>query len=237
MNKGRWDRSQGYVNDNLFNKKWIELCRDKLSDDGTIWISGTFHNIFSVAQQLTELNFHILNVVTWVKTNPPPNLSCRYFTHSTEFIIWARKTKHSSHYYNYELMKIINDGKQMRDVWHFPAIARWEKTCGKHPTQKPLAVLCRIIMASTHNNAWILDPFSGSGTTGIAACLLGRNYLGIEKEMDFSNVSKRRYLELVDNIPLFLERLAIPNVSGLIDKTDQIKLCEEPPFYEKQLLI
>ena len=92
-------------------------------------------------------------------------------------------------------------------------------------------------MASTHNNAWILDPFSGSGTTGIAACLLGRNYLGIEKEMDFSNVSKRRYLELVDNIPLFLERLAIPNVSGLIDKTDQIKLCEEPPFYEKQLLI
>ena len=117
VNKGKWDRSHGFEADNAFHKQWIELCRDKLTDDGTIWISGTYHNIFSVAQALTELDFKILNVITWAKTNPPPNLSCRYFTHSTEFVIWARKYKKVPHYYNYALMKQINGGKQMRDIW------------------------------------------------------------------------------------------------------------------------
>lgn len=196
VNKGEWDRSYGikYVND--FNCRWLSLCREKLKDNGTIWISGTYHNIFSVANQLTMLGFKILNVITWVKTNPPPNLSCRYFTHSSEFIIWARKSDKVPHYYNYELMKESNDGKQMKDVWELPAIARWEKTCGKHPTQKPIGVLARIIAASTQANAWVLDPFAGSSTTGIAANLLNRRFLGIDKEEVFLNLSMKRKEEI-----------------------------------------
>ena len=181
---------------NQFNQEWISLCREKLKDNGTIWISGTYHNIFSVANALTSLGFKILNVITWAKTNPPPNVSCRYFTYSTEFIIWARKSEKVAHYYNYELMKQINGGKQMRDVWLMPAIAPWEKKCGKHPTQKPISVLARIIMASTKHGAWILDPFAGSSTTGIAANLLGRRFLGIEREQEYVEISKARREEI-----------------------------------------
>ncbi len=199
VNKGDWDKSQGFEKDNEFNRKWLSVCREKLKENGTIWISGTYHNIFSVAQMLNELDYKILNCVTWAKTNPPPNLSCKYFTHSTEFVLWARKEKKVSHYYNYELMKQLNGGTQMRDVWNLPAIAQWEKSCGKHPTQKPLALLTRIILASTKPHAWILDPFSGSSTTGIAANLLDRKFLGIEKEAEFLYISKQRRLELDNN--------------------------------------
>jgi len=174
VNKGDWDKSHGFDKNNEFNKNWLSLCREKLSDDGTIWVSGTYHNIFSIAQAMTELGYKILNCITWQKTNPPPNLACRCFTHSTEFILWARKSEKSKHYFNYGLMKAINGGTQMRDVWTLPAIAKWEKSCGKHPTQKPLPLLARIILASTKENDWILDPFTGSSTTGIAANLLGR---------------------------------------------------------------
>lgn len=196
VNKGDWDRSQGFEKDNEFNFNWLKACKEHLTENGTIWISGTFHNIFSVAQMITELDYKILNCITWAKTNPPPNLSCRYFTHSTEFILWARKSKKSSHYYNYELMKNINGGKQMKDVWNLPAISPWEKTCGKHPTQKPLALLTRIILASTEKGAWILDPFTGSSTTGIAATLTNRKFLGIDKEEKFLTISKNRKLEI-----------------------------------------
>lgn len=199
VNKGDWDKGLSPEAMNDFNLRWISLCRDKLKDNGTIWISGTYHNIFSVANALTQLGFKILNVVTWAKTNPPPNVSCRYFTYSTEFIIWARKKEKVAHYYNYELMKRINGDKQMRDVWNLPAIAPWEKSCGKHPTQKPLGLLSRIIMASTKPGAWILDPFAGSSTTGIAANLLDRRYLGIEREEEFALMGKRRREE-IDNI-------------------------------------
>lgn len=196
VNKGDWDKSSGFEKDNEFNYNWLKVCRNHLTESGTIWVSGTFHNIFSVAQMLTELNFKILNCITWAKTNPPPNLSCKYFTHSTEFIIWARKNKNKTHYYNYELMKQINGGKQMKDIWNLPAIAPWEKSCGKHPTQKPLALLTRIILASTQKDAWILDPFTGSSTTGISANLLGRRFLGIDKEVEFLQISKKRKLEI-----------------------------------------
>lgn len=196
VNKGDWDKSQGFEKDNEFNRQWVELCREKLKPSGTIWISGTFHNIFSVAQMLTETGYKILNVITWAKTNPPPNLACKCFTHSTEFIIWARKEKKVSHYYNYDLMKEINGGTQMRDVWTLPAIGKWEKSCGKHPTQKPLPLLGRIILASTKENDWILDPFSGAGTTGIAANILNRRYLGLEREAQFLELSKQRRIEL-----------------------------------------
>lgn len=172
--------------------------REKLNDNGTIWISGTYHNIFSVAHALQQSGFRILNVITWAKTNPPPNISCRFFTYSTEFVIWARKHKTKPHYFNYELMKLINNGKQMTDVWHLPAIARWEKSCGKHPTQKPLSLLMRIILASTHPNAWILDPFAGSSTTGVAASLAGRRFLGIDQDIRFLDLSKLRREEIND---------------------------------------
>ena len=212
VDKGEWDKSMSNEDISAFNLKWLSLCREKLKDNGTIWISGTYHNIFSVANCLAELGYKILNVITWAKTNPPPNISCRYFTFSTEFIIWARKCPKVPHYYNYDLMKHINGEKQMTDVWRLPAIAPWEKTCGKHPTQKPLSLLSRIILASTKPGAWILDPFAGSSTTGIAANLLGRRYLGIEREEEFAAISKARRIE-INNINTFnLFRNKIPDV-------------------------
>ena len=196
VDKGEWDKGGTPEHIDLFNEEWIAKCREHLTENGTIWISGTYHNIFSVANKLTQLGFKILNVITWAKTNPPPNISCRYFTYSTEFIIWARKCPKKPHYFNYDLMKLLNENKQMTDVWRLPAIARWEKSQGKHPTQKPLALLVRIILASTRHGAWILDPFSGSGTTGIAASLTGRRYLGIEREKEYLDLSIRRRVEL-----------------------------------------
>ena len=196
VNKGDWDKGKSQQEIMNFNMEWLSLCREKLKDNGTIWISGTYHNIFSVANCLTELGYKILNVVTWAKTNPPPNISCRYFTYSTEFVIWARKSSKKAHYFNYDLMKQINGSKQMTDVWNLPAIATWEKSCGKHPTQKPLSLLSRIILASTQQGEWILDPFCGSSTTGIAANLLGRRFLGIDQEEGFVEMSKCRREEL-----------------------------------------
>ncbi|GAB4283308.1 MAG: site-specific DNA-methyltransferase [Marinilabiliales bacterium] len=196
VNKGKWDKSKGFEYINDFNRKWLKLVRDKMKEDATIWISGTMHNIFSIGQILTELDFKILNIITWQKTNPPPNFSCRYFTHSTEQIIWARKNAKVPHYFNYELMKKLNNGKQMTDVWTIPAINKWEKSCGKHPTQKPLSVLSRIILASTKEGDWILDPFTGSSTTGIAANLSGRKFLGIDIEEEYLEISKNRKLEI-----------------------------------------
>lgn len=196
VDKGDWDKSRSPEDIMEFNRQWLTLCREKLKENGTIWISGTHHNIFSIANILTELGYKILNVITWAKTNPPPNISCRFFTYSTEFIIWARKHPKVPHKYNYELMKAINEGKQMTDVWRLPAIGRWEKSCGKHPTQKPLALLNRIILASTDKNDWILDLFAGSSTTGIAANLTGRRYLGIEQDVNFAILSSNRRKEL-----------------------------------------
>lgn len=209
VNKGDWDKGGSIEYVNFFNKEWISLCREKLKEDSTIWISGTYHNIFSVANVLTELNFKILNVITWAKTNPPVNITCRYFTYSSEFIIWARKNKSTPHYFNYEKMKELNKGKQMKDVWSLPAIATWEKTFGKHPTQKPLRLLSHIILASTKKNAWILDPFSGSATTGIATALSNRKYLGIEQEQSFLELSQSRYEQILDKEvrQTFLEKI------------------------------
>lgn len=196
VDKGEWDKPKTPEEMDAFNLKWLSSVRDHMKPEATIWISGTHHNIFSVQQQLLKLGFKILNVITWAKTNPPPNISCRYFTYSTEFIIWARKSAKVPHYFNYELMKQLNGNKQMTDVWRMPAIAPWEKSCGKHPTQKPLGVLARLIQASTQPGAWVLDPFSGSATTGIAANLLGRRYLGLEIEEEFLSISKARREEI-----------------------------------------
>lgn len=192
VNKGAWDASKGAAADAAFTRQWLSVCRDKLADHGTLWVCGTFHNIFAVANEMTALGCRILNVVTWQKTNPPPNLSCRTFTHSTEFLIWARKHQRIPHHYDYPLMRRIAGNRQMTDLWRLPAIAPWEKAFGKHPTQKPLALLVRALLASTPPGARILDPFAGSATTGIAANLLGRAFDGVETEEAFLALAKAR---------------------------------------------
>ena len=231
VNKGDWDKGMSLEEINAFNMKWLALCREKLKENGTIWISGTYHNIFSVANSLTQLGYKILNVITWAKTNPPPNISCRYFTYSTEFVIWARKSAKVPHYYNYELMKHINGDTQMTDVWRLPAIAPWEKTCTKHPTQKPLGLLSRIILASTKPGAWILDPFAGSSTTGIAANLLNRRFLGIEREEDFASISRARREEINDIKTYTSYQRRIPDIMKAIDTQLNCFTCSETdPF-------
>ena len=230
VDKGEWDKAGSLEEVDAFNKKWLTLCREKLKENGTIWISGTYHNIFSVAHTLTELGFKILNVITWAKTNPPPNISCRYFTYSTEFVVWARKSPKVPHYYNYELMKRLNDNKQMTDVWRLPAIARWEKACGKHPTQKPLALLVRLILASTQEGAWILDPFAGSSTTGIAANLLNRRFLGIEQEPDFLMLSKSRREEIETWQTKAYYQSKIADIAHLKQQGMHVCELEEPPY-------
>ena len=196
VDKGDWDKggTPEYIYE--FNRKWLSLCRSKLKDNGTIWISGTHHNIHVVMRCLQELGYKVLNTITWQKTDPPPNLSCKYFNFSTELIIWARKHEKKSHKFNYEIMKQLNGGTQMTDVWRIPAVGRWEKEQGKHPTQKTLRLLYRIILASTNEGDTILDPFSGSGTTGIAANLLGRKYIGIEQDRNFCDLAQDRRVAL-----------------------------------------
>ena len=198
VDKGDWDKGGTPEYIYGFNRQWLSLCRSKLKENGTIWISGTHHNIHVVMRCLQELGYKVLNTITWQKSDPPPNLSCRYFNFSTELIIWARKHDKKPHKFNYETMKQLNGGSQMTDVWRIPAVGTWEKTCGKHPTQKPLRLLYRIILASTNEGDTILDPFAGSSTTGIAANLLGRKFIGIEQDKSFIELSKRRR-ELLNN--------------------------------------
>ena len=196
VNKGTWDKGKNINEIDDFNLKWLDLAKSALKDSGSIMVSGTYHNIFSIGNALQKLGYKILNIITWQKTNPPPNFSCRYLTHSTEQIIWARKSEKHKHIFHYELMKFLNGDKQMKDVWEFPAIAPWEKTCGKHPTQKPLALLVRLILMASDSKNVICDPFAGSATTGIAANLLGRNFVGIEKEQEFIKIALARKAKL-----------------------------------------
>ncbi len=154
-------------------------------------------------------------------------VSCRYFRYSTEFIIWARKSAKKPHYFNYELMRSINGDKQMTDVWHLPAIATWEKKHGKHPTQKPLALLTRIILASTRCGGWVLDPFAGSSTTGVAASLLGRRFLGIDKETAFLETSKKRRMDLDNEHNRQLFERKIKDISFIQDNNDASAVSED----------
>ena len=193
VNKGNWDRFETLEQKHEFNRQWIRLSKKILKPNGTIWISGTLHNIYSVGMALEQEGFKILNNITWQKTNPPPNLACRYFTHSTETILWARKNDRSArHYFNYDRMKELNGGKQMKDVWTGSLITPKEKKFGKHPTQKPLYLLKRIVEASTVENDLVLDPFCGSSTTGVACKLLNRKYIGIDSNEEYIELSKVR---------------------------------------------
>jgi len=193
VNKGKWDVSKGVEENYIFTQRWLRECQRILTHNGTIWVSGTSHIIYTVGSAMQSLGYKILNDIAWFKVNPPPNLSCRYFTHSTETILWAAKNKDSKHYFNYALMKKMNNDKQMLSLWSIKAPGIDEKKYGKHPTQKPIALLDRIVLASTKSGDIVLDPFSGSGTTGIAATREARQYIGIELEEEYLKTSIKRF--------------------------------------------
>ncbi len=198
--KGEWDRETSLENINVFNRKWLSACRNVLKDDGTIFVTGTYHNIFSVATCMVELGYKILNIIVWQKSDAKPTLSRNYFNFTTEYIVWARKSEKVNHYFNCNLMEQLNGGARMTDVWRIPFLSSWELKCGKHPTQKPLRLLYRIILSSTREGEMILDPFAGSCTTGIAANLLGRQFIGIDQSIDYLSYGIRRKQEIEDPI-------------------------------------
>ena len=212
VNKGEWDRSKGVDADFEFHKRWIGACRRVLKPNGTIWISGTYHSIYACGFALQLLGYHILNDICWFKPNASPNLSCRYFTASHETLIWARKSKRAKHTFNYKDMRngrFSNDilkkpGKQMRSVWAIGTPKSYEKRYGKHPTQKPEELLDRIVLASSNPGDLVMDPFMGSGTTGVSAIRFGRRFLGIELEKDHIHTAVRR---IRDQMILCTDRL------------------------------
>jgi site-specific DNA-methyltransferase (adenine-specific) len=212
VDKGAWDRSGGVAQDHAFQARWLEACRRVLKPSGTIWVSGTQHVIFSVGYAMQELGFHLLNTVTWYKPNAAPNLACRFFTHSTEILLWASpmRTRPLAHRFNYREMKAANGGKQMRDlwaiserpepgaeqvIWGLPSPGPREKLHGRHPTQKPLALLERVVAASAAPGDLVLDPFCGSATTGVAAVAAGCRFLGMERDPAYVDLAARRLQE------------------------------------------
>lgn len=192
VDKGHWDQSRGAEENHQFNRSWLEACQRVLTSDGTIFVSGTRHVIFSVGYAMQQLGFKVLNDISWYKVNPPPNLCCRYFTHATETILWAAKNERSRHLFNYALMKEENGGKQMKSLWSIQPPFRSEKRFGKHPTQKPIGLLDRIVRAASKPGDLVLDPFNGSGTTGVAAVLLDRAYIGIDLDPAYLELAMRR---------------------------------------------
>jgi len=205
VKKGDWDLSNGLKKNFEFQLAWIKECKRLLKPNGTIWISGTYHSIYQCGFAIQKENYHILNEISWYKPNASPNLSCRMFTASHESIIWAKKEKGAKHTFNYEIMrnwktkpadKIHNTGKQMRSVWFINTPPKAEKKFGKHPTQKPSELLKRIILASTNKGDKILDPFTGSSTTGLVAYFCGRNFVGIDKEKKYLDLSIKRFEDL-----------------------------------------
>jgi len=205
VDKGQWDKSNGPEMNHEFNTTWLSRCQKLLIPNGTLWVSGTQHIIHSAGYTMQQIGMKILNDITWEKPNPPPNLSCRYFTHSTETIIWAAKNEKSKHCFNYDKMREINNGKQMKSVWTLTAPNGGEKEFGKHPTQKPVQLLERIILASTSEGSLVFDPFSGSSTTGIAAINLKRKFVGTELEPEFLNLSIKRLEQAIQNRSLSLD--------------------------------
>jgi len=206
VNKGKWDKSNGFEEDFKFHEAWISECKRILKPEGSIWISGTYHSIYQCGYILQKEGYHILNDISWFKPNASPNLSCRFFTASHETLIWARKDKKAKHYFDYKAMKngyfpndfIKKPSLQMRSVWAIHPPKNDEKKYGKHPTQKPIELLKRIVIASTDKNSIILDPFCGSGTTGIASKIVGdRKFIGIEYDEKYIKTAISRYNDLI----------------------------------------
>lgn len=199
VSKGRWDQSNGIAIDHEFALAWLARCQKLLKPNGTLWVSGTLHVIYSVGFALQQLGFKLLNDIVWEKPNPPPNLACRYFTHATEILLWAAKNKKSKHHFNYADMKRLNEGKQMKSVWRMTSPKKTEKIFGKHPTQKPVALIQRCIEACTVKGDRVFDPFAGSSTTGVAALALDRCFTGIELDQSYVDLSVLRLSDLQNN--------------------------------------
>ncbi|MFN8138956.1 MAG: site-specific DNA-methyltransferase [Fimbriimonadales bacterium] len=200
VNKGKWDKAATYHEVHEFNLRWLKECHRLLKPNGTIWVSGTSHNIYSIGHAMRELGYKILNDIAWYKVNPPPNLSCRYFTHATETVLWARKSEKAKHVFNYDVMRGIGDptpGKQMQSLWKILPPTTFEKRYSKHPTQKPERLLDRIVLASTNPGDLVLDPFLGSGTTGVSCAKHGRRFIGFEIEDSYLENAARRLKDAI----------------------------------------
>ena len=192
VDKGAWDRSMGFQADHRFNVGWLREARRILKPDGTIWVTGTHHVIFSLGFALQSIGFKLINQITWHKPDPPPNALHTAFTHAHETLLWASKGKGARHTFNYDLINSPDPASQVSSVWRIPAVPGREKLHGYHPTQKPLRLLRRAILASTKEGALIFDPFCGSGTTGVAAKELGRFFVGTEMERKYAELAGRR---------------------------------------------
>ncbi len=238
VNKGNWDKSKGFKDDYEFHFKWLEACKRVLKPAGSLWVSGTYHSIYQCGHALQALGYHILNDISWFKPNASPNLSCRFFTASHETIIWARKDKKAKHTFNYDLMKngqwpedfLKKEGLQMRSVWSILTPRKSEKKFGKHPTQKPIDLLKRIVLASTKEGDVILDPFTGSSTTGIAASAFKRKFIGIDMEEKYLDLSIKRLREM-DKIMLPIKR-----IQNTKDNKAKIQFTAITKIAQRQLL-
>ena len=216
VNKGKWDKSRGVEEDFQFHYKWIEACKRVLKPNGSLWISGTYHSIYACGFALQKQGWHLINDICWFKPNASPNLSCRMFTASHETLLWAKKTKKAKHTFNYNLMKngnwngdfIKKPNKQMRSVWAISTPKNGEKKYGKHPTQKPESLLERIILSSSNEGDIVLDPFCGSGTTGVVAIRHKRKFVGIDSE-------KKYLYELA--IPRLKDEMTLRKQQGLFE--------------------
>ncbi len=202
-----WDRFESFEAYDTFTKAWLKECRRVLKDDGAIWVIGSYHNIFRVGATLQDLGFWILNDIIWRKSNPMPNFNGTRFTNAHETLIWATKSRGGKRYtFNYDAMKMANDELQMRSDWNLPLCTGEERLkddagAKAHPTQKPEALLHRVILASTKPGDVILDPFFGTGTTGAAAKRLGRRFIGIEREADYARLAKARIAKVIPAAP------------------------------------
>ena len=193
VNKGSWDKSQGLEKDTDFHYTWLTACSRVLKDTGTLWVSGTYHSIYTCGYAIKKQGWHILNDICWYKPNAAPHLACRMFAASHETLLWVRKTKGARHFFNYELAKtrdwagdfIKKNNRQMRSVWAINTPATKEKRYGKHPTQKPESLLERIVLTCSKPKSIVLDPFCGSATTGVAAIRHNRKFIGIDNEESF----------------------------------------------------
>ena len=227
VHKGDWDKSRGPEANHEFNRAWLAACQRLLKPNGSLWVSGTAHVIHSIGFAMQQLGFKLLNDISWVKPNPPPNLSCRFFTHATETIIWAARDKKSRHTFNYKLMKETNRGKQMKSVWEIKPPETWEKKFGKHPAQKPVALLERILLASSNEGDLVLDPFSGSGTTVLAALRTRRTAVGLELSYDYLELTLQRLTHDLLRIKVSFASIhfSLDPVTNPVDRSDRTSKC------------
>lgn len=196
-----WDSFESLAAYDVYTREWLTAAKRVLKDDGSIWVIGSYHNIFRVGSILQDLGFWILNDIIWNKVNPMPNFKGTRFTNAHETLIWAVKNPKAKYTFNYEAMKALNEDTQMRSTWEIPLCTGKERLKGEdgnklHPTQKPEALLYRVIMASSKVGDVVLDPFFGTGTTGAVAKRLGRNFIGIEKDKAYVAGAQKRIDEV-----------------------------------------